>query len=187
MLLKSKIEAEMPCLNAELILRTPRESTGSMSVGTDATLLDGQISSWMIRLSNTGSAPASKISLKTNLPWVHLVAFASSKSTMSVSRLEAQATSNCVGPTGTLIELPIHGEGLQEDGAIHPGESLDIPIEIRTTGTGKQSFYMLYRYELSDPNSSRHRWLRKMFQVPVRKIHRFVDRSLFIEEAFGQL
>ena len=73
MLLKSKIEAEMPCLTAEMILRTTREAAGTVSVGSDATLLDGQISSWTIRLSNTGNAPASNVSLKTNLPWVHLV------------------------------------------------------------------------------------------------------------------
>ena len=53
---------------------------------------------------------------------------------------------------------------------IQPGEMVEIPVQIRTSGLKMQEFYMLYRYELdvrktnSKPIS---RWLRKMYEVPI--------------------
>ena len=165
MVLKSKIEVDMPCLTAELVKRMER---GSPVVPSDGgPLLEGQISSWTILLRNVGSAPASSLYLKTNFPWVNLLC--TDKDGLSVEEMEAQATSNCLGPTGTLITLPIKDDSLQVSGTIHPGESIKIPIQIRTSGTGKQNFYMLYRYDLWDPSGQlkRKRWLRKVFEVPV--------------------
>jgi hypothetical protein len=179
LVLKSKIEVNMPCLTAELVKRVPNQSsTVSMDEGP---LLEGQISSWTIRLRNVGNAPASQATLKTNLPWVNIVSSDNNnynRSSSTSEQLEAQTTSNCLGPTGTLIALPMEAEHLKEKGTIHPGESVDIPIQMRTSGKGTQEFYMLYRYELWDPimaessssSSSRHRWLRKMYEVPVSPI-----------------
>ena len=168
MVLKSKIEVDMPCLTADLVKRIPE---GSPDVSSDGgPLLEGQISTWTILLRNVGNAPASSAFLKTNLPWVNIVASESSSS--SIEELEAQATSGCLGPTGTLVTLPMNGDELKETGTIHPGESVGIPIQIRTSGNGKQHFYMLYRYDLYDSNAEssatpRRRWLRKMYEVPV--------------------
>jgi hypothetical protein len=166
MVLKSKIEVEMPCLTAELVKRIANESSSSSpsSITTEddgGPLLEGQISSWTIRLRNVGNAPASTATLKTNFPWVNIVS-TSSSDRLSVEQLEAQATSRCLGPTGTLITLPIQRDSLKQQGAIQPGESVDIPIQIHMSGNGKHEFYMLYRYELWDPSgkSTRHRWLR---------------------------
>ena len=183
MVLKSTIEVDMPCLTAEMVKRQPSNFTSSVGVSSDknASLLEGQISRWMIRLRNVGNAPATNITLKTNLPWVNIK---SDRTSIPTEELEAQATSGCLGPTGTLVAIPVTnfstesgaGHQLSETGAIHPGERVDIPVEIRTSGHGKQSFYMLYRYELkSSPGEeakedARHRWLRKMYEVPVSSI-----------------
>jgi hypothetical protein len=165
MVLKSTIEEDMPCLTAEMIKRS---SSGSAPVASDdSSLLEGQISLWMIRLRNVGNAPATNVTLKTNLPWVNIKS--NRNKNLSAQELEGQATSGCLGPTGTLVNVPIVGSELQESGCIHPGESVDIPVEIRTSGHGKQQCYMLYRYQLKDESSAspRHRWLRKMYEVPV--------------------
>lgn len=165
MLLKSKIEVDMPCLTAQLVKR------GNDAFNTIATdggpLIEGQISPWTIRLRNVGNAPASAVVLKTSLPWVNILS--SSQDILTAEEQEAQATSQCLGPTGTLISLPIKGHNLKESGKIFPGESVDIPIQMRTSGIGKLEFYMLFRYELWDPmgKSSRHRWLRQMYELPV--------------------
>lgn len=109
-----------------------------------------------------GTAPACNITLKTNVPWINIT-----ENTGGTSANEGHATSHCVGPSGTLMALPIKGG--KEDGLINPGETVDIPVLARLSGSGKQEFYMLYRYELFDPTltTARSRWLRKMMDVPV--------------------
>ena len=163
MILKAKIDGDMPCLTAELV------RNASTTIPSELILLDGQISSWSIRITNLGNAPASNVALKTNLPWVNIVNHDSSHSGISAEEREAQATSRCIGPTGTMMRLPLDDKNLREPGAIHPGETVDIPIQLRTSGSSKQEFYMLYRYELWDPDSDSgcHRWLKKMYEVPV--------------------
>ena len=149
MLLKAKIEQDMPRLTASLIQK--REGVG------DGPLLAGQLSSWTLRLSNTGTAPASHVSLKTNVPWINVVA--------PLSPLTAaEPTPHCIGPSGTLTDLPLDDPTLKTPSVLHPGESVDIPIIIRSPDGGSHSLYMLYRYELS--NSTKHRWLQNMFSVP---------------------
>jgi len=167
MVLKSKIEVDMPCLTAELIKRGMDDFN---TIATDGgPLIEGQISPWTIRLRNVGNALASSVVLKTNLPWVNVLS--SENDILSMEEQEARATSQCIGPTGTLISLPIKGDSLKESGRIYPGESVDIPIQMRTSGNGKQEFYMLFRYELWDPlgKSKPHRWLRQMYELPVRR------------------
>mmetsp|Transcript_1824 Transcript_1824/g.3265 ORF Transcript_1824/g.3265 Transcript_1824/m.3265 type:complete len:313 (-) Transcript_1824:2304-3242(-) len=161
MLLKAKIEGDMPCLSAELIKRTPRDSPVVTPDGGPP--LEGQISSWTIRLRNVGTAPASAVTLKTNLPWIKVV---EEEENLSNEEKEIKATSCCIGPSGTMMLLPVG----KEPGTIEPGQIVDIPIQVRTSGNKKQCFYMLYRYELYDPGAQskpRHRWLRKMYEVPV--------------------
>jgi hypothetical protein len=174
MLLKAKIDVDMPCITAALV-----RTTDTPTVADGGILLEGQTSSWTIRISNVGNAPASNIALKTNLPWVNILW---SREGLSDEQREAEATSRCVGPTGTLMTLPMDHKDLKETGTIHPGESVDIPIQLRTSGHGKQDFYMLYRYELWDPvsNSGRHRWLKQMHEVPVSLARRQVNECVVL-------
>jgi len=142
-------------------------------------LLQGQTGDWILRLSNIGTAPATNVTLKTNLPWISIPAndnptLDKENTTESKSiLLENNAKSCCVGPTGTLMKLPIHGSQLQRQGSIQPGETVDVAIRIKASACGgTHDFYMLYRYELdtssSTSGSSRpHRWLKRLRQVPV--------------------
>jgi hypothetical protein len=176
MLLKATVERDMPCLTAELVMKTEDLTMP----GDHDPLLEGQISLWTLRISNVGNAPASNISLKTSLPWVNILSDHADITSTTVDEREARSTSQCVGPTGTLMTLPMHiGESLQGKDAILPGESMDITIQLRTSGGGKQDFYMLYRYELWDPmsNSRRHRWLKKMYKVPVSNLHMMFQKN----------
>jgi hypothetical protein len=160
-LLKAKVERGMPCLKADLVRLN---STVSDENGP---LLEGEVSKWVLRLTNVGTAPARNVFLKTNLPWLCIE---------SDSLQEREASSEfsglpfCVGLSGTLFRV-FSDANPGSNGAIAPGESTDLRVRIRATGTGRQDFYMLFRYELSDDasstSSSRFRWLRKMVEVPV--------------------
>lgn len=73
--LKSKVEREMPFL-AVSVLRQPtpnNTTTHDNGVVRGGTVLQGQTSSWTLRLSNLGYAPASNITLKTNSPWLNIL------------------------------------------------------------------------------------------------------------------
>jgi hypothetical protein len=166
MLLKAKVGTDMPCLTAQLV-KGPGK--GGFLGGDSSILLEGQISSWSIIMRNVGNAPASKIFLKTNLPWVNILSVDADDKTVPAEDRETFATSKCVGPSGTLMELPIRGGHLKEPEVLFPGESVSIDIQIRTSGTGKQDFYMLYKYELFDTASQagQARWLKRMYEVQV--------------------
>ena len=153
MLLKAKIEQDMPRLSANLIQKRKD--------GGDGHVLVGQIGSWTLRLFNNGTASASNISLKTNLPWINV-------DSPNVPLLAGEPTPYCIGPSGTLTSLPLDDPTLKSPGVLQPGESVDIPVFIRTSHGGNHAFYMLYRYELWDPTSfsSKRRWLENMFNVP---------------------
>jgi hypothetical protein len=157
MLLKAKVERGMPCLTAELLSPKPTEhETGPA--------LQGQIRKWTLRITNIGTAASAAATLKTNVPWMHLALAVADPG-------RNDSTSRCIGPSGTLMSLPIESPNLKKNGQLEPGESIDIPVEIRTSGAGKQDFYMLFRYELPKENdrdkAPRCRWLKKMFEVPV--------------------
>jgi len=155
LLLKSKIEEEMPSLKVTI----------SPSNNNQSTVLQGQTSSWILKLSNFGYAPAANIMLKTNAPWLNI------NDGMGKENDENSATSHCVGPSGTLMKVPCNGTS--KAGILQPGETIEVPVFIRTSGGGRQDFYMLCRYELwkedSQANlaSPRHRWARKLLSVPV--------------------
>ena len=179
-MLKSKISVGMPCITAELVKQSINMTSDAMIPHDDGPLLDGQVSSWNIRLRNIGKAPACQLLLKTNLPWINIPS-QRPEGDLSLEEIEAEATSHCVGPTATLMSMPLHSTSLKEAGVIHPGETVDIPVDIRTSGSGQQKFYMLYRYVLQETSSSkaRTRWLRKMYEVPVSqsRVTRFCPAS----------
>lgn len=131
--------------------------------GAQSTVLQGQTRCWKLKVSNVGYAPANNIMLKTNGPWLH--------TTMSATRDEDAATSFCVGPSGTLMKVPF--PNTSQSDVLHPGESIEIPVAIRTSGGGRQDFYLLFRYELWSENDfasslvSCHRWARKLLSVTV--------------------
>lgn len=87
--------------------------------------------------------------------------------------LESKAKSCCIGPTGTLLNLPVRGTHLKKQGSIQPGETVDVSIEVKAgSDGGTQDLYMLYRYELdmsSTPSSgiTPQRWLKRLRHVPV--------------------
>jgi len=164
--LKAKVECGMPCLTADLV--QPLTAT---NVGDAGPLLQGQVSKWNLRLSNVGTAPAKSITVKTNLPWMTVWDGADDdRNSKDFDEIEREATSYSIGPSGTLLRIPIDGFGLKVDGEIQPGETVDVAVDLRTTGGGRQAFYMLFRYELvekSETSSIQHRWLRKMLEVPL--------------------
>lgn len=131
------------------------------------TVLQGQTSHWKLKLSNLGYAPASNIMLKTNAPWLNIVA-SSDEKVLS----EDAPTSYCIGPSGTLMQVPFNGK-LGPLGVLHPGQTAEVSVVIRTSGGGRQDFYMLFRYELwSEQHATsnlvpRHRWTREILSIPV--------------------
>jgi hypothetical protein len=155
--LRSKVEKKMPFLKVSI---TP-DST------LHGTVLQGQTSHWKLKLSNLGYAPASNIMLKTNAPWLNMYDSGEGK-----IHSEDAPTSFCIGPSGTLMQVPFKGV-LGHLGVLQPGETTEVPVVIRTSGGGRQDFYMLFRYELwSKENISsnlapRHRWTRELLSIPV--------------------
>jgi hypothetical protein len=103
--------------------------------------------------------------LKTNAPWLNI------KDETGQESNEESCTSHCVGPSGTLMKVPFKVSG--NDDVLQPGETIEVPVFIRTSGGGRQDFYMLCRYELwkkdkgANDTSPRHRWARKLLSVPV--------------------
>ena len=170
LLLKAKVERGMPCLTADFVQPLRSSSLSTTVVGEPGPLLQGQVSKWNLRLTNVGTAPAKSITVKTNLPWITIWDGGDEdRSSKSYDELERQTTSYSVGPTGTLLRIPIDGFGLQVDGELQPGESVDVAVDLRTFGSGCQDFYMLFRYELVEQQDASvpYRWLRKMLEVPL--------------------
>lgn len=156
-MLRSKVEQKMPLLKVSV------EPDSSLY----GTVLQGQTSHWKLKLSNLGYAPASNIMLKTNAPWLN-INHASDENIPG----EDAPTSSCIGPSGTLMQVNLKA-ALGGRSILNPGETTEIPIVIRTSGGGRQEFYMLFRYELwSEGNvamnlAPRHRWTREILSIPV--------------------
>lgn len=154
-MLRSQVGQKMPFLKVSV------EPEGNLY----GTVLQGQTSCWKLKLSNFGYAPASNIMLKTNAPWLNI----SSKDKI---QSEDDPTSFCIGPSGTLMRVPLSGKPGRL-GVLHPGETAEVPIVVRTSGGGRQEFYMLFRYELwSEHNvemnlAPLHRWTREILSIPV--------------------
>ena len=163
LLLKSKVERGMPCLSVELRhIKAPL-------VKDDGPALQDQVGDWILRIANVGTAPGSNLTLKTNLPWI--VTNEVFESTARKADAGQNTTRGNAGPTGTLMTIPMIASHLRTNGEIQPGETIDVPIKMKTSGNGKTDFYMLFRYELHDDTNQsekrRCRWLKKMFSVPV--------------------
>ena len=146
----------MPNLQVQMI---PRNSSSSVK----SPMLQGQVTEWSMRITNQGNAPAQNVFLKTNVPWINILHNEEKDSLFS--------TSSCLGSSGTLMQIPLIGDELLENNSLKPGRTTDIPIQIRTSGGGKQDFYMLFRYEKyhesSDKSAPKVRWLRNMVSVAV--------------------
>lgn len=160
----------MPNVTVDIVPLNPSHNN------IDPTVLQGQISEWKLRISNHGTAPASNLTLKTNFPWINVISKISCKGEDSLKK----RTSCCVGPSGTLMRIPlssndVHGEVEKgRSDVLHPGGIYDVPIQVRTSGGGNQEFYMLFRYELwnGDLDEVEHiqpkvRWLKKMVSIAV--------------------
>uniref|UniRef100_A0A7S1YLX7 TPPC8 C-terminal Ig-like domain-containing protein n=1 Tax=Grammatophora oceanica TaxID=210454 RepID=A0A7S1YLX7_9STRA len=156
-LLKSRIEQDMPRLTVSLVSTrySPTEDESTAST------LHGQVSKWNLRVCNIGTATASNLVLKTNVPWINIP---TGRRRMS----EDDATSTCIGPSGTLLKLGRAYERLEA------GETMEIPVQIKTTSSimgqeKKEDLYMLYRYEFDEPSTgaTKQRWLREMVEVRV--------------------
>lgn len=141
-LLKLHIEQDLPNLVVDFV---PTQRLKGKS-----TIFQGQVREWTMKVSNIGTAPASNLLLKANLPWIR------------VSSSDNIPT--FVGPTGTFIRVPIKNSGI-----IGPGQIIEIPIEMRPSGGGRQECYMLFRYQLahSHDNPATVRWIRKIISFPV--------------------
>ena len=168
MLLHSKIQEDMPRLTAQLVPDDDNDTTGGqMLLQQDKTLsptvVQGQIRRWKLRLTNIGTAPATRIMLKTNLPWMKLL----SQDKDAGRRTNRDSVPCSVGPTATLLNLPIE--------KLAPSQELDLPVAIRTVGSTQQDFYMLYRYELASDvptpaktsSKSHTRWLKQMVDLAI--------------------
>lgn len=158
-LLLTKIESNMPSISVDIIQRYEN--------GIKPVVLQGQVSKWILRVSNQGAAHATNLCLKTNVPWFNICC--------NSAVAECDEVSYCIGPSGTMMRLPL-GRNNSPTETLAPGQTLDIPIEIRTSGGGRQEFYMLFRYELFEkpsaskpllPLKPKTRWLRKMVSVAV--------------------
>lgn len=159
--LSFQIGCNMPNIQAEILTHSP--TTKEMR------LLQGQVSKWYLRLSNIGAAHATNLYLKTNLPWVNVLDEAGKELAAS------EPVPHCIGPSGTMFRLPLPHSSSRQSDSLGPGQTIDIPIEIRTYGGGKKDFYMLFRYELCEKLTASNisvacpkiRWLRKMSSVAV--------------------
>ena len=158
LLLQTKIESNMPSISVDIIQRYEN--------GIKPVVLQGQVSKWILRVSNQGAAHATNLCLKSNVPWFNICC--------NLAVAEGDEVSYCIGPSGTMMRLPL-GRNNSPTETLAPGQTLDIPIEIRTSGGGRQEFYMLFRYELFEKTSAskslplkpKTRWLRKMVSVAV--------------------
>ena len=135
-------------------------------------MLQGQVSSWVLHISNLGTTPACNITLKTNIPWINILH--PNRESNEIDR----STSFCVGPSGTLLRIPLElyqNKRSMNKETLLPGETIEIPVQVRTFGGGKQELYMLFRYEAVKPESfskeavtiESFRWLRKMISLSV--------------------
>mmetsp|Transcript_30972 Transcript_30972/g.35794 ORF Transcript_30972/g.35794 Transcript_30972/m.35794 type:complete len:256 (+) Transcript_30972:427-1194(+) len=104
------------------------------------TVLEGEVCRWTLKLTNRGSAPATNIYLKTNLPWLSLeldtppsdIPDQHEAGGENTGTNEYEATSYCVGPSGSLMQIPIERLMMnRETMVVNPGETLEISIRAR--------------------------------------------------------
>lgn len=157
-LLKSSVQKAMPSLAVDLVPCNSETADG------DSPVIDSEHRKWRLHVSNSGTAPASNLTLKLSEPWIRIL------SPGSDAWDQSRPVSSTIGPTGTLMSVPLSGPGVKEVNTIYPGETALVDIDLRPFRPGKQDFYMLFRYELAGASpitAADHRWLKKMFTVPI--------------------
>ena len=141
--LHSAVEETTPFLSLEIL-------------GDGDSLLQGQVASWTLRVTNLGLAPCRDALLKTNLPWLRLTGTAASASSFS-----GAPPPGAVGTGGTLLRLPLPPGGLA------PGATADVPVAVRPTGgPGPRTLRLLLRY--AGAAGARHRHVTAWRTVSVR-------------------
>lgn len=178
-LLESVISHDMPDLSIDVL-------------NTKSSMLQGEIAVWNLRITNIGTAPATNIVMKTNLPWVALI---SDKQTQNYDGdAKYKSRGNCVGPTGTLSRLTLRTNAEKEDSTttittdvINPGETVTVPIRVRVSGNGssnhKHKLYLLFRYEvltssLSESQVSGSNNFIKKYTKRKHELHRHVRKII---------
>lgn len=164
--LRSMISDRMPLLNVEIKLDTA--FTCNTVAGCASSMLQGEVSKGSLLLRNVGKAPAFRIFLKANTPSICL----SDKSEdIYRAAYEKIATGNCVGPSGTLMQLI-------PDRILEPGDCAEVPFLLKAGGGGTQELYFLVSYEpygmysnLSAPYSFKNNC--------VRTIKKFLDLFVY--------
>lgn len=133
--LRSMISDRMPLLNVEIKLDAA--FSYNTVAGCASSMLQGEISKGSFLLRNVGRAPAFRIFLKTNTPSICL---SNKPEDCYRAGNEKIATSNCVGPSGTLMQL-------LPDRILEPGDCVEVPFSLKAGGGGTQELYFLVSYE----------------------------------------
>ena len=136
-LLKSIITRHMPLLKIDMKLDADELDAG-------CSMIQGEVSKGYFRIRNVGHAPAHRVFLKTNYPWICF--FDKPESPLEQITLERMSTSYCVGPSGTLMKLPIKD-------VLEPGDTADVAFRLKASGGGKQELYPLFSYEHIDQHA----------------------------------
>ena len=140
-LLTSNVSIELPLLKVEPHFDHVVDDTNTHC------LIQGQVMRGTLKLDNLGRAPTRNIFIKTSAPWLRLLS--------STETAHDQATSFTVGPTGTLMRLPL-------ERALEPGQADNVPFEILARGVGRQEYYMLFSYDLLNPSdATQRRWITR--------------------------
>ncbi len=133
--LKSIISDRRPLLHVDVKLDAA--FTYNAVTGCASSMLQGEVSKGSFFLRNIGRAPAFRIFLKTNTPSICL---SSEAEDFDRAGYEKMATSNCVGPSGTLMQL-------LPDRVLEPGDFVEVPFLLKAGGGGTQELYCLVSYE----------------------------------------
>eukprot|EP00547_Thalassionema_nitzschioides_P005452 CAMPEP_0194202854 /NCGR_PEP_ID=MMETSP0156-20130528/2775_1 /TAXON_ID=33649 /ORGANISM="Thalassionema nitzschioides, Strain L26-B" /LENGTH=1887 /DNA_ID=CAMNT_0038928459 /DNA_START=174 /DNA_END=5837 /DNA_ORIENTATION=- len=184
-LLKSNVQAGMPRLKATWEHTNSRSGLDDNNNRSNSSWLPGEVTHWTLRLENMGTAPCQSVTLKTDVPWIHVLQQQQQDSAADDDDPELIGTSSCIGPSGTLLALRFGGG--DDNNILLPGQVVNIPFTMRaSTNTEakatttkwnkrKQDLYFLFRYEFETTTTAssskkkkkknQHRWLRQMCTV----------------------
>jgi hypothetical protein len=143
MLLSSKIVQEMPLLKVEMAFECKFDDTVDRSTHS---MIQGELMKGTMTVRNLGRAAISNVYVKTNAPWLCLSLPNSGDggdtagSTARGVDKSKSVSSFALGPTGTLMQLPLVS-------VLEPSGAIDIPFELIARGVGKQELYLLVSYD----------------------------------------
>ena len=170
------VRGESQLLKSTIIHDMPALSVNILNAKND--VLQGEISTWTLRFTNLGNAPATNLVMKTNLPWVYVKSASDDEKEVN----ENQVTSNCIGPTGTCIRLlspknDLLSGNVEESkmNVINPGETVELEIIVRASGNiDRHELLFMFRYELDTddkkqvPSKVQYRYVRKYEVITIR-------------------